>query len=48
MTAAPESFLADARSLGLAFDPGDLERLEQAARRVEELIEHCGAYMEEW
>ena len=27
---------------------GDLERLEQAARRVEELIEHCGAYMEEW
>ena len=29
MTAAPESFLADARSLGLAFDPGDLERLER-------------------
>ncbi len=27
---------------------GDLERLEQAARRVEALIEHCGAYMEEW
>jgi len=27
---------------------GDLERLEQASRRVEELIEHCGAYMDEF